>query len=138
MEATETTIPEQSPHGDASQLKPWQFQPGQSGNPAGRPKGSSSIRDSIRKYLEDNPEEMTKLIKRFIERNPEFMWQMMEGAPPKAVVVGNLDGSNINTIAPAEVLKLAAQMNEIHRTASERGDGALPGPVGGEARAQDE
>ncbi len=133
----EITVPEQSVHGDATQLKPWQFQPGQSGNPAGRPKGSSSIRDSIRQYLEDNPHEMTKMIQRFIEKNPEFMWQMMEGAPPKAVVVGNLDGSNIKTIAPSEVLKLASQINEIHSGTSVGGDGVVSSIVGSETRTQD-
>lgn len=131
MSETETTIKEQytAPH-----LKPYHFQPGESGNPAGRPKGSSSIRDSIRQYLEDNPEEMTKMIKKFIERNPEFMWQMMEGAPPKAIVVGNLDGSKIEGLAPAAVLELAEKLHGIHTGADKRGDGGDSVAVGGEAR----
>lgn len=123
----ETTSPKVA-RDEAGRILPGQ----QSLNPEGRPKGSSSIRDSIRQYLENNPEEMTKLVERFIKDNPAFMWQMMEGAPPKAVVIGNLDGSNIG--APSvEMLELANKINEIHATTGIGGDGVDAGALGPQA-----
>jgi hypothetical protein len=57
------------------------FPPGVSGNPAGRPKGSVSIRDQIRKKLEENPDLLMEIVDYFIKNNRELMWQMLEGKP---------------------------------------------------------
>lgn len=58
-----------------------QFKPGQSGNPNGRPPGSFSIKDSIRKTLEKNPKLVEQLVAHFITKYPDLMWQMLEGRP---------------------------------------------------------
>ena len=42
---------EQAPRHGAEHLKPWQFKPGQSGNPNGRPKGTIDLSARIRKEL---------------------------------------------------------------------------------------
>ena len=56
--------------------------PGQESlNPAGRPKGSISIKDEVRKHLEAHPEEVEEIVKHFVKSNRELMWQMLEGRP---------------------------------------------------------
>ncbi len=61
------------------------FKSGVSGNPHGRPKGLT-IKERIRKYLENNPKQVEKMVDYFIHKNPELTWQMLEGRPPKATV----------------------------------------------------
>ena len=64
------------------------FKKGVSGNPNGRPKGSISIKDRVRQYLENNPEDMEAYVKHFVEKNRELSWQMLEGRPQQDVTSG--------------------------------------------------
>lgn len=57
-----------------------QFVEGHPGGP-GRPKGSISIKDLVRKHLEDNPEDLREFVRHFIKKNRELAWQMIEGRP---------------------------------------------------------
>ena len=60
--------------------------PGQESlNPKGRPKGSFSIKDTIRKHLQDNPEDFKQFFMHFVKDNKELAWQMMEGRPQQDV-----------------------------------------------------
>lgn len=54
----------------------------------GRPKGSKSIKDAVRKYLEDNPEDFEEFIEHFIKGNRELAWQMLEGRPAQDLTSG--------------------------------------------------
>lgn len=63
------------------------FQKGKSGNPNGRPKGSFSIKDKIRQYLDKNPEEVQEMVHYFVKDNRELLWQMLEGSPSRNVDV---------------------------------------------------
>src|SRR3990167_7779793 len=63
------------------------FKKGQSGNPKGRPKGSISIKDKVRQYLENNPKDVEKIVKHFVKENRELMWQMLEGKPKQQMEV---------------------------------------------------
>lgn len=53
MESTEKTEKKQKKRGNVANLKP--FKPGESGNPAGRPKGSLSLVDLLRNVLLSTP-----------------------------------------------------------------------------------
>lgn len=62
-----------------SHLRPWQFKPGQSGNPGGRPKGTISLKEYAKKYLRELPEE-EKL--KFLEGLDKVdIWKLAEGNP---------------------------------------------------------
>jgi hypothetical protein len=65
---TKQTTGEQSKTSTADRLKPYQFKPGQSGNPSGLPKGTVSIVAEIRKILRENPERLRALAEKVVER----------------------------------------------------------------------
>lgn len=67
-------------------LKPWQFKPGVSGNPGGRPKGSKSLKAFTQEMLRDMTDE-EKLI--YLEGlDKQKVWEMGEG---KAAQDASLD-----------------------------------------------
>ena len=60
-------------------LKPYQFKPGQSGNPGGKKPGTKSLKTWLREYFEglDDNEKMEF----FKNIDPELAWKMAEGNP---------------------------------------------------------
>ena len=58
------------------------FQKGQSGNPAGRPKGKT-IKERVLDWLEEHPEDMQGFVEHFVKKNRDLAWQMLEGRPPQ-------------------------------------------------------
>lgn len=48
---------EQAVYSPADRIKPWQFKPGQSGNPGGRPKGTISLKEYAKRYLQELSDE---------------------------------------------------------------------------------
>lgn len=123
------------------------FQKGQSGNPAGRPKGSISITTEIKKKLEEMPKGSKKtyldllvatILKKAIEDGNEqiirHIWSYIDGLPPKLVLFGENEGNNkitsINYLIPPEPVKIQispvlAQKYGI--TIDENGYATLPG-----------
>ena len=66
---------------------PWKK--GQSGNPKGRPKGSFSIKDAVRKHLESHPDDFKEFVEHFIKKNRELAWTMLESKPPQDLNLGS-------------------------------------------------
>jgi len=75
------------------------FKKGFSGNPKGRPKGSISIKDKIRRHLEDNPDKLEELVTYYMENEQPVMrkllWEMLDGKPAQDIAV---EGEVTNTI----------------------------------------
>lgn len=86
---------EQEENKDYPNLKPWQFKPGQSGNPGGRPKGSVSLKEYARKYLRElSDEEKIEFMKGL---DKDIIWEMAEGrADTKSDVTSG--GQPINVV----------------------------------------
>lgn len=62
-----------------------QLLPGQpSLNPKGRPEGQS-IKDRVRIYLNEHPDDMEAFVKHFATNNKELAWQMLEGRPSQGL-----------------------------------------------------
>lgn len=61
----------------APQLEPWRFKPGQSGNPAGRPKGSKSLKTFAQEYLLSLTDEEKLEYMKAIDK--KVIWEMAEG-----------------------------------------------------------
>lgn len=83
MNDTETTV--------EKQYKPWQFKPGQSGNLAGRPKGSISITTKIKQMLEENPQILESLITDLFKKHPDLIYKQIDGMPKQTTeIMGDL------------------------------------------------
>ena len=50
----------------------------------GRPKGKT-IKERVREWLEEHPEDMEKFVEHFVKENKELAWQMLEGRPSQDV-----------------------------------------------------
>lgn len=82
-------------------LKGYQFQPGQSGNPGGRPLGSKSLKTFAREYLQNLPdEEKIEFLKALPE---ELVFRMAEGNPANATDI---------TSAGKPIIQLAQEVIE--------------------------
>jgi hypothetical protein len=89
--------------------------PGNTANPAGRPKGIS-IKDRVRKFLEENPDRMDEFVEYFATKNRDLAWQMLEGRPNQGigqadeleplqgvVILPQKDDSSLGTPAETEI-----------------------------------
>ena|SRR3990167_5049547 len=50
------------------------------GNSKGRPK-EKTIKERVREWLEEHPDDMESFVKHFVKKNKELAWQMLEGRP---------------------------------------------------------
>lgn len=66
-----------------------QFKPGKDwkGNADGRPKGKT-IKELVREWLEEHPDDMKSFVEHFVTKNKELAWQMLEGRPQQDVTSG--------------------------------------------------
>lgn len=79
------------------------FQPGQSGNPKGRPKGRFSITNQIIQRLKENPKEAKEIIDWLIAERKDLIWQMIDPRPPQDL---NVDGEiRLPLYLPSELLE---------------------------------
>lgn len=63
----------------AEHLKPWQFKPGQSGNPSGKKKGTVSLKTFAKKYIQELSDE--EKLEFLAGLNKKDVWEMAEGKP---------------------------------------------------------
>jgi len=71
--------------------KPWLFQPGVSGNPKGKPKGTFSLKTYAKKMLKEMSDKEKLEFMRGLPK--EVLWKMAEGNPAQDVTTG---GEKIN------------------------------------------
>lgn len=69
---------EESENQRAKQLIPYQWKKGQSGNPAGRPKGKT-LKEFAKDYLLSLPDD--EKVEYLASLPPEIVWKMAEGLP---------------------------------------------------------
>lgn len=75
-------------------LKPWQFKPGQSGNPKGLAKGTKSLKVFARQMLQDMTDD--EKIEYLKGMDKDKIWEMGEGKPKQDMEVsGNLNISKV-------------------------------------------
>lgn len=75
-------------------LKEYQWKPGQSGNPNGRPTGKT-LKEWAKEFLMELPDE--KKLEFLKELSPDIVWRMAEGNPHQT------EDSNVNLILPKPI-----------------------------------
>lgn len=70
---------------ESKQDKPWLFKPGQSGNPAGRPKGTKSLKTYVKEMLQDMTDEDKLEFLKGVDK--KTLWEMAEGKPKQDMEV---------------------------------------------------
>lgn len=85
---------EETDKSDKYTEKPWLFKPGQSGNPAGRPKGSKSLKTFAKEYLLSlNDEEKLEFM---AGMDKKTVWEMAEDKPKQGTEIsGKLTISDV-------------------------------------------
>ena len=70
------------------------FKPGQSGNPAGRPKGSLSIMGRIKQIWEEDPNRFEDYVEDILEDKMlrKELIQQIDGKPKESIELGGKDG----------------------------------------------
>lgn len=88
-------------------MKDHLFQPGQSGNPAGKPKGTSDKRTQIRRMLEAKGPEVvdTLLDMALIDRDPTALKLIMERISPKPKADSVNLGIQVNSVGGQEDIR---------------------------------
>lgn len=78
----------------ADHLKPWQFQPGQSGNPKGKLKGTVSLKKFAQKYIQELSDEEKMEFLTGIDK--KTVWEMAEDKPKQGnEITGSLSISDV-------------------------------------------
>lgn len=125
----------QSNYSPAARLKPWQFKPGQSGNPSGKPKGTVSLKVWAKKYIQEL-DDQGKLD--FIAGLDKIdIWKMSEGNPnTKNEHTGNLtiaqilkeigdEGTSRPTVENPEPVQDTGQTEESVKISAQQSSAAL-------------
>lgn len=86
------------------------FKPGQSGNPAGRPKGQS-LKEFWKRRLAEMSEEEKERWTKANRIDPNLVWKMAEGMPPQQT---DITSGGKPIFLPSEVL----EKNKLNETSS--------------------
>lgn len=101
----EKKLIEKTENADTKQTRPWLYKKGQSGNPAGKPKGTVSITTAIKRELEKISPEQKKTwlqltVKRILDKAVsegdvqmiKTLWNYVDGMPKQDIdVTGGLN-----------------------------------------------